>query len=199
MSNQKNPPKWVNVYPQGTKEGDEEQKFFISLARHPKYEWRSVAAISSECGLTKKRVEEILAKYYKKGMVFQNPKNDEQWGYWERVPYMLKDNTQTIVDKDQQKRIDGACKEEDEDEEDCDTNQCSCGPKGCQGHIGSNGKVPNPYPNANPVSPRAIYPLDWDFTAKLKEVYEAFRKDGWYSVECTVRHDVDSKTGEIMC
>ena len=25
MSKQKTPPKWINVYPQGTKEGDEEQ------------------------------------------------------------------------------------------------------------------------------------------------------------------------------
>ena len=55
--------KWINVYPQGTKEGDEEQKFFISLARHPKYEWRSLAAVAKESGLDKKRVEQIIQKH----------------------------------------------------------------------------------------------------------------------------------------
>jgi hypothetical protein len=108
--NSKSPPKWVYVYPQGTKEGDEEQKFFIALARHPKYNWRSVSAIAAESGLTKKRVEEIISKYYKKSMVFQNPKNADQWGYWERVPDMLQDDDSTIVQKDQQKRIDDTLK-----------------------------------------------------------------------------------------
>lgn len=109
MANKK-PPKWTNVYPQGTKEGDEEQKFFIALARHPKYDWRSVSAIAAEAGLTKKRVEEIISKYYKKGLVFQNPKNTDQWGYWERVPHMLKDDDSSLVKKDQEKRINDAMK-----------------------------------------------------------------------------------------
>jgi hypothetical protein len=103
-----NPPKWVNVYPQGTKEGDEEQLLFISLARHPKYEWRSVAQISKDTGLTKERVEEILNKYYKKGMVFQSQKNDELWAYWERVPDLVNGNTSSISDKDKKDRIDEA-------------------------------------------------------------------------------------------
>jgi len=102
----RNPPKWVNVYPQGTKEGDEEQLLFISLARHPKYEWRSVAQISKDSGLTKERVEEILNKYYKKGMVFQSQKNDELWAYWERVPDLLDSNASSISDKDKKDRID---------------------------------------------------------------------------------------------
>ena len=105
MSNSQNPSKWPYVYPQGTKEGNEEQKFFIALARHPKYDWRSVSAIAAESSLTKKRVEEILNKYYKKGMVFQNPKQDEQWGYWERVPHMLKKSHSSICEKEQNKRI----------------------------------------------------------------------------------------------
>ena len=57
------PKKWTDVYPVGTKEGDEEARFFRSLARHPKYDWRSTAAISKESGLSPKRVEEIIAKY----------------------------------------------------------------------------------------------------------------------------------------
>lgn len=127
MSKSKNPSKWVNIYPQGTKEGDEEQRFFIALARNPKYDWRSVAAVASESGLSKKRVEEIIQKYYKKGMVFQNPKNDEQWAYWERVPNMLKGDDSTIVQKEQDKRIGKTIKEEEEEEKDC-PQPCNGGP-----------------------------------------------------------------------
>jgi hypothetical protein len=96
------------VYPQGTTEGDEEQKLFIALARHPEYEWRSVAAISKESGLSKERVEEILQKYYKKGIVFQSPKNEDLWGYWERVPEMLNKNGSSITEKDHENRVDSA-------------------------------------------------------------------------------------------
>ena len=101
----KNPPKWVNVYPQGTKQGDEEQKFFIAIARHPKYDWRSVSAISKETGMTKERIEEIIEKYYKKNMIFQNPKNEDQWGYRERNKGMLK-TKKTISNTDKSDRID---------------------------------------------------------------------------------------------
>ena len=98
--------KWTQVYPQGTKAGDEEQKFFIALARHPKFEWRTVAALSKETGLTKERVEEIVAKYEKAGMVFNNPKNEEQWAYWERVPEMVADAPPSLTKADQNDRID---------------------------------------------------------------------------------------------
>lgn len=99
------PKKWTEVYPQGTKEGDEEQKMFIALARHPKYEWRSISALAKASGLSEKRVEEILAKYHKFGMVFQSPSNEENWGYWERVPQMLNADKRSIPAKDQDKRI----------------------------------------------------------------------------------------------
>lgn len=104
MGKSKTPPKWIYVYPQGTKEGDEEQKFFIALTRHPKYEWRSVSSIAKESKLSEKRIEELLQKYYKRGMVFQ--KNETYWGYWERIEekWWNKDGT-TITGKDQKKRI----------------------------------------------------------------------------------------------
>ena len=108
------PKKWVNVYPQGCKEGDEEQRLFIALARHAKYEWRSVASLAKEGKLTKERVEEILTKYHKKGMVFQNPKNVDQWGYWERVPHMLPGCAHTIAQKDQKNRIDQGFDDDDD-------------------------------------------------------------------------------------
>jgi len=98
--------KWINVYPQGTKEGDEEQKFFISLARHPKYEWRSLAAVAKESGLDKKRVEQNIQKYYKAGMIVQNPKNEDQWGYWERLDSsLLNSPSKSMAEKDHEQRI----------------------------------------------------------------------------------------------
>ena len=105
MHKKKTPPKWYEVYPQGTKEGDEEFKFFVSLARNPKYHWRSTSALAKEAGLTQERVEEIINKYFKKGMVFQNPKNEDQWSYWENTPDMLPKDTTTIVKRDQDDRI----------------------------------------------------------------------------------------------
>lgn len=99
------PKKWTEVYPQGTREGDEEARFFKSLARHIKYEWRSTAAIAKESGLDKRRVEEIAAKYMKRHMVFQSESNEEHWGYWERVPHMLPDEYKSASDADKDKRI----------------------------------------------------------------------------------------------
>ena len=102
----RSPRKWVDVYPQGTKEGNEEQKFFIALARNPKWEWRSVAAIAKDSNLTPKRVEEIIQKYYKCGIVIQSTKNEDLWAYWERVPNLGEKDDATITDKDQKDRID---------------------------------------------------------------------------------------------
>lgn len=102
----KKPKKWWEIYPQGTKEGDEEQKFFISLERNSKFEWRSTGMIAKETGLTRKRVEEIIAKYLKLGIVIASPTKDEHWAYWERVPNMVKDDSKSITNKDQDKRID---------------------------------------------------------------------------------------------
>jgi hypothetical protein len=99
------PQKWDKIYPHGTKEGDDELKFFIAIARNKKYVWRSVSAISKETGLTKERVEEIISKYYKKGIIFQHPKNEDQWGYWERVPEMLPTAHKSISKRDQDDRL----------------------------------------------------------------------------------------------
>lgn len=101
----KTPPKWTEIYPQGTKVGDEEQAFFIALSRHPKWKWRSTASVAAESKLSQERVEEILQKYWKKGMVFQNPANEDQWGYWERVPEMLPEEDESCTQKDQNDRI----------------------------------------------------------------------------------------------
>lgn len=107
------PKKWTETYPAGTEEGNEEIKFFKSLARHPKYEWRSIAAISKESGLSSKRVEEIMVKYFKLKMVFQNPRNEDQWGYWERLPQLLPEAYISVSDYDKKNRIDKFIKNED--------------------------------------------------------------------------------------
>lgn len=99
------PKKWTEVYPQGTQEGDEEARFFKSLARHPRYDWRSTAAVAKESGLTPKRVEQIISKYIKLKMVFQSPSNEDHWGYWERVPHMLPDQYRSVSDADKDRRI----------------------------------------------------------------------------------------------
>lgn len=100
------PQKWTDLYPAGTSEGDEEARFFKALARHPKYDWRSVAAISKESGLSFKRVEEIISKYFKLNIVIQNSRNEDHWGYWERVKQMLPDEYISVSDSDKKKRID---------------------------------------------------------------------------------------------
>ena len=105
-----NPKKWTDVYPHGTKEGDEEQRFFIALARNPKYSWRSVAAIAKEANLSKVRVEEIIKKYYKKGIVIQNSKSEDQWGYWERNLDDIPATPKTLAKQDQSNRINKASK-----------------------------------------------------------------------------------------
>ena len=102
------PKKWTEVYPVGTKEGDEEARFFRSLARHPKYDWRSTAALAKESGITQKRAEEIISKYLKTNMIFQNPRNEDQWGYWERVKHMIPDEYMSAADADKNKRINRA-------------------------------------------------------------------------------------------
>lgn len=100
------PQHWYDVYPRGTKEGDEEEKVFTSLARNSTWVWRSVSAIAKETGVSKERVEKIIYKYFNKNMIFQNPKNEDQWGYWSNVPEMLKKiNNKTIKQEDLDKRL----------------------------------------------------------------------------------------------
>lgn len=101
------PNKWEYVYPQGTKEGDEEYKFFICLSRNAKFMWFSTSLLSKQTGLSLARIEEIIEKYHKKGMVFNNPKNEDQWGYWERIPsdYLPQENNKSILQKDHEERI----------------------------------------------------------------------------------------------
>lgn len=110
------PKKWTEVYPYGTKEGDEEAKVFRALARHAKFDYRSTGAIVKATGLSRERVEEIIDKYHNKihpPLIYPHGTNEDHWGYWERVPEVLKGDRKSISDKDKDNRIDrqisGAC------------------------------------------------------------------------------------------
>ncbi len=96
--------KWSQIYPQGTKEGDEEQRFFITISRG-KYNFLSVAQIAQKSGLTKERVEDIIEKYYSLHIVLQNPENEDQWAYWERCVELVPESKSSISQSDKQIRL----------------------------------------------------------------------------------------------
>lgn len=103
------PKKWTEVYPYGTKEGDEEAKFFRALARNPKFDYRSMGAIIKATGLPRQRVEEIVDKYVNKispPLLFPHVSNDDHWGYWERCQDRLKEDNRDISRKDKDSRVD---------------------------------------------------------------------------------------------
>lgn len=106
MSKQK---KWWEVY-----SNDDEKKFFVGkdghsgLVRKADFHWRSTDALSRESGLTKARIEQIIDKYHKAGIVVQHAKDPEKWGYWANVANAKeKDST---VEEDQKDRLDKAKK-----------------------------------------------------------------------------------------
>lgn len=102
------PKKWYDVYPYGTKGGDEEAKVFRALSRHPKFDYRSTGAIMKATGISRERIEEIIDKYMTcdPPLIFAHPSNEEHWGYWERCPDRLKDDDRDIAKKDKEDRID---------------------------------------------------------------------------------------------
>ena len=107
MPVQLNLPKWWQVY-----SNDEEKRLFVGkdgnsgLVRSQDYEWRSTDALAKESGLSKRRTEEILDKFHKRGVVLQHGKDPEKWGYWERVKPGANDPKLSVAEEDQQKRID---------------------------------------------------------------------------------------------
>ncbi len=68
------------------------------------YDWRSTDALARESGLSKKRVEEILDHWCKKGVVRQHSKDPEKWGYWENVGAEKPDPDPVL--KDHEDRVD---------------------------------------------------------------------------------------------
>jgi hypothetical protein len=136
----KKPKTWTEAYPHGTKEGNDELLFWNALARNKKYDWRSISALGKDTGLSEVKIEKLIAKYHKKGMVFQNPENAKYWGYWELHQDLLPKEDKSIIDADHKGRIDDAlgveCLGDDFDEPvcckpasntGCTTSTVSCG------------------------------------------------------------------------
>jgi len=106
MSNKNKMPEWYEIYPQGTPEGEEEKKFFISLARNKKYKnWRSVSAISKEIDISAERIEQIIFKYNKIGLVIQSPSNSEFWGYYHNNTDTIPEEKDSVIIEERKKMI----------------------------------------------------------------------------------------------
>lgn len=106
MSNKNKMPEWYEIYPQGTPEGEEEKKFFISLARNKKYKnWRSVSAISKEIDISHQRIEEIIFKYHKIGLVIQNTGNTEFWGYYHNNLDSIPKELDSVINEERKKLL----------------------------------------------------------------------------------------------
>jgi acyl-CoA-binding protein len=104
MNSKNKMPEWYEIYSQGTVEGEEEKKFFISLARNKKYKnWRSVSAISKEIGISDQRIEEIIFKYNKMGLIVQNPANTEFWGYYYNNLEDVKEDPISVIEEERKK------------------------------------------------------------------------------------------------
>ena len=102
------PKKWHEVYPYGTKEGDEEAKVFRALSRDSKYEYRAIPAIVKSTGLSRERVEEVIDKYatqYDPPLIHAHPSQEDHWGYWERCVDDLKKDDKSITNQDKDNRI----------------------------------------------------------------------------------------------
>ena len=97
-------PQWHDIYPHGTFEGEEEKKFFIALIRNPKYKnWRSASAIAKETGLSIERVEEIIYKYNKVGLIIQKQDNSEFWGYYYNNLDSVAEDPLSVIEEERKK------------------------------------------------------------------------------------------------
>ncbi len=79
------PAKWWQVYPNGTRAGDEEAAFFQALAQRQDRVWATVGQLIEETVLPQERIHQIIQKYQATGMVVASVESPGLWGYWERV------------------------------------------------------------------------------------------------------------------
>lgn len=107
--NKQNPPKWHQVY-----QGTNEKRFFVGIdgksglvrsrsGEGKQQTWRSVKGLAADSGLSLKRVEEVIAQYMPAGVVLNNAKNPELWGYWENVG--LEEAPKSLSDSDKEERV----------------------------------------------------------------------------------------------
>lgn len=98
------PPKWQELCEQGTKEGEEEQAFFIAISRHPRHTWLTTTILARTSKLSLERVDEILEKYEKIKVVINDPNHEDQWAYWENVKELLKEEV-SLLEEDRRRRM----------------------------------------------------------------------------------------------
>ncbi len=98
--------KWYDVY-----QGNDERAFFVGkdgksgLVRSI-YNYRSVAAVAKESGLSKARVEQIVSKYLKMGLVVASSDKEDHYAYWGRVsPNLTAGAAPTVAAVDQANRV----------------------------------------------------------------------------------------------
>ena len=102
------PKKWTEVYPHGTKEGDEEVDFWYAIARDRSTEWLSVSQIARTSRLPELRVKQLITKYssFQPPLVIVCPSLPGYFGYWQRVPDSIEEKI-SITKKDHINRISG--------------------------------------------------------------------------------------------
>lgn len=98
---------WYEVVDSTTIEGKEEHDLFISLSRDKKTTWKTAKQISLDTNISQTRVEEIIYKYFKMGLIFQDIEDDDCWGYWENHLNMVKKNTASLREIDEIYRSNG--------------------------------------------------------------------------------------------
>ncbi len=70
---------------------EDERNLFVLIARDPRYEWRKVSTILTELDWTHEHLEEVIAPYLKRRMVYVfNGEKGLFLGYWERVEKKVK-------------------------------------------------------------------------------------------------------------
>lgn len=69
---------WYNVY-----KNDDERKFFTSLSRNTRWNWRGIDGIQKDTNLSSARIGEIKRRY--SHLIVDNPREQGQFAYWERV------------------------------------------------------------------------------------------------------------------
>ena len=72
--------KWWEVF-----SGNEENNFFVALARNPNFTWRTIDKLAKNAGLSIARAEEIAEKYVLAGQVVQSQKDPTKFAYFENI------------------------------------------------------------------------------------------------------------------
>lgn len=89
---------------------DDELFFFVGRDKksglvRSDFDYRSVAALIKESGLTEQRVEQILNKYLKKGLVIQSTNKIDHYAYWRLAKNQGGEKKKSLAQSDKDKRM----------------------------------------------------------------------------------------------